>query len=86
MLSNQILHKTVQDIKRISGLECAVWDMRGICLVMTNEKMIGYEKEVADIRNINITDQQKTKFTDDFGMFLVEDEEEPAYILGLSGR
>ena len=86
MLSNQILHKTVQDIKRISGLECAVWDMRGICLVMTNEKMIGYEKEVADFRNINITEQQKTKFTDDFGMFLVEDEEEPAYILGLSGR
>ena len=85
MLSNQILHKTVQDIKRISGLECAVWDMRGICLVMTNEKMIGYEKEVADFRNINITEQQKTKFTDDFGMFLVEDEEEPAYILGLSG-
>ena len=47
MLSNQILHKTVQDIKKITGFECAVWDMRGICLVMTNEKMVGLDKRIA---------------------------------------
>lgn len=45
MLSNQILHKTVQDIKRITGLDCAVWDMQGICLVMTCEKMIKFEEK-----------------------------------------
>ena len=43
MLSNQILHKAVQDIKRITGLECAIWDMKGICLVMTNERMTGLD-------------------------------------------
>ena len=47
MLSNQILHKTVQDIKRITGLECGVWDMDAKCLVMTSERMLGLEKEVA---------------------------------------
>ena len=46
MLSNQILHKAVQDIKRITGLECAIWDIKGICLVMTNERMTGLESEV----------------------------------------
>ena len=47
MLSNQILHKAVQDIKRITGLECAVWDMKGICLVMTNERMTSLDQAVA---------------------------------------
>ena len=47
MLSNQILHKAVQDIKRITGLECAIWDMKGICLVMTNERMTGLDGAVA---------------------------------------
>ena len=46
VLSNQILHKAVQDIKRITGLECAIWDIKGICLVMTNERMTGLESEV----------------------------------------
>ena len=37
MLSNKVLHKTVQDIKRITSFDCAVWDRKGICLVMTHE-------------------------------------------------
>ena len=48
MLSNQILHKAVQDMKRITGFDCAVWDMQGLCLVMTNEKMLTLDKKVAD--------------------------------------
>lgn len=82
MLSNQILHKTVQDIKRITGLECAVWDTKGICLVMTNEKMIGLEKKVADFYST----EKEEQIESDAGMFLVYDEEEPVYILVIAGR
>ena len=46
MLSNQILHKTIQDFKKITGLECAVLDMQGNCIVMTNEKILSQENEV----------------------------------------
>lgn len=84
MLSNQILHKAVQDIRRISGLECAVWDMRGVCLVMTNEKMVSFEKEVSDFK-ITAEDELQ-KVTENLGLFLVYDEEDPTYILGLYGE
>lgn len=84
MLSNQILHKAVQDIRRISGLECAVWDMRGVCLVMTNEKMVSFEKEVTDFK-ITAEDELQ-KVTENLGLFLVYDEEDPTYILGLCGE
>ncbi|MGN1266905.1 MAG: PucR family transcriptional regulator [Dorea sp.] len=84
MLSNQILHKAVQDIKRISGLECAVWDMRGICLVMTNEKVAAFENEVADFR-VTAADELE-RVTKNMGLFLVCDEEEPTYILGIFGE
>lgn len=84
MLSNQILHKTVQDIKQISGFECAVWNMRGTCLVMTNERMIGLEKEVDAF--IAESQMEWTRIRDDQGMFLVCDDGDPIYVLVLSGR
>lgn len=84
MLSNQMLHKTVQDMKRISGLECAIWDMRGICLVMTSEKMLGYEKQMLEFRSE--IEEHAQKMMEGCGFFLVEDEDEPTYILGLVGE
>lgn len=84
MLSNQILHKTVQDIKQISGFECAVWNMRGTCLVMTNERMIGLEKEVTAF--IAESQMEWIKLRDDQGMFLVCDDGDPVYVLALSGK
>lgn len=84
MLSNQILHKAVQDIKRITGLECAVWDMKGICLVMTNERMVGLEAAVAEF---SVTAEKRLEqIKGDIGMFLVYDDEEPCYILVLKGE
>ena len=46
VLSNQILHRTAQDIREITGLECSVWDVRGTCLVRTSEKAIEMEQDV----------------------------------------
>lgn len=84
MLSNQILHRTVQDIKKITGFDCSVWDMRGICLVMTNEKMIGLEKMITSF--CERAGEEQSQITGDMGMFLVCDEEDPAYVLVLKGR
>lgn len=84
MLSNQILHKAVQDIKRITGLECAIWDMKGICLVMTSERMVSLESVVAEFNVTSETSLQQIK--GDVGMFLVYDDEEPCYILALKGE
>ncbi len=84
LLSNQILHKTVQDIKQITGFECAVWNMRGTCLVMTNERMIGFEKEVAAF--IAEAKMNRTRVKEDVSLFLVCDDGDPIYILALSGK
>ena len=51
MLSNQILHKTAQDIREITGFDCAIWDMQGFCLVRTNETLTGYEIQIQDFRD-----------------------------------
>ena len=51
MLSNQILHKTAQDIREITGFDCAIWDMQGLCLVRTNENLTEYELQIQDFRD-----------------------------------
>lgn len=84
MLSNQILHKAVQDIRRITGLECAIWDMKGICLVMTSERMSSLEGAVAMFSERAETKQEQ--IDGNVGMFLVYDDEDPCYILALKGE
>ena len=83
MLSNQILHKAVQDIKRITGFDCAVWDMQGICLVMTNEKMLAFDKKAADF--IIVAAEERKCIEKDVSYFLVCDDDEPVYVLGICG-
>ena len=83
MLSNQLLHKAVQDIKKIIGLDCAVWDMQGICHVMTSERMLGLEKAVKDFQTI--ADMIHEKIEPNAGYFTILDDEEPAYILVIEG-
>ena len=83
MLSNQILHKTVQDIRRITGLECAIWDMKGICLVMTNEKMKALSLQVESF--CGIAEGELEQIVKDVGMFLVCDDNDPCYVLVLKG-
>ena len=88
MLSNQILHKAVQDIKRITGLECAIWDMKGICLVMTSERMTGLDAAVASFCQAASTvaaEELLFRIEKGVGMFLVHDDEDPCYSLVLKG-
>ena len=82
MLSNQILHKTVQDIREITGFECSVWDVQGSCLVRTNEKAIEMEKSVKDFCAAG----KEQQISEEEGLFLICDDQEPAYVLALRGE
>ena len=84
MLSNQLLHKAVQDIQRITGLECAIWDMRGVCLVMTNEKMSRLETQVREF--CKMADETLEQIGDQVGMFRICEDGVPFYMLILSGN
>ena len=85
MLSNQVLHKTVQSIYNVTGFECSVWDVQGGCLVTTKEKARELEKEVETF--LKYTDiETKGSILGDRGLFLVCDEEEPVYVLALRGE
>ena len=83
MLSNQVLHKTIQDIRRITELECSVWDMQGTCLVMTNEKQTTLGRPVAEF--IKKADKVPEDIQKDRGLFSICDEEGPVYVLALQG-
>lgn len=84
MLSNQILHKMVQDIKGITGFDCSVWNMRGVCMVMTSERMASMGGSVfafgADAGDCDM------RIDGDIGMFLVSDEDEPVYVFVVKGE
>lgn len=81
VLSNQILHRTAQDIREITGLECSVWDVRGTCLVRTSEKAIEMEQDVRAF----CASGQESRIDGGEGFFLICDEEEPVYVLALRG-
>lgn len=83
MLSNQILHKAVQDIKRITDLECAIWDEKGIRVVMTNERMARLEERAETFRK---QEDEEEWMDGETGLFRVMDDDEPCYILGLLGE
>lgn len=81
MLSNQLLHKAVQDMKRISGLECAVWDKKGVCLVITSEKMPAWEEKVISFGESG----EEEQIEEEICLFLIREDDDPVYILGVEG-
>lgn len=84
MLSNQVLHKTVQDIRRITGLDSSVWDIDGTCLVMTNEKQAKLNTKVSSF--IENGEDTPEEILNDRGFFLITDDKEPLYVLALQGK
>lgn len=81
MLSNQILHKTAQDIREITGFDCAIWDMQGLCLVRTNENLTEYELQIQDFRDDE--EEPDEMILDEMGMFRIYEDSDPTYILML---
>ena len=84
MLSNQILHKTAQDIREITGFDCAIWDMQGFCLVRTNETLTGYEIQIQDFRDDE--EEPEEMILDEMGMFRIYEDSDPVYVLMLHGN
>lgn len=82
MLSSQIIHKAVQDIRTITGLECAVWDIQGICLAMSSESMLVFEKEALEFGDSS----EQQKIDEEAAYFAVCDEEERMYVLVIAGQ
>lgn len=82
MLSNQILHKALQDIRSITGFECSVWDAKGGCLVRTKEDAIDLEREVKAFCGSG----EEQRLQEGKGLFLVCDDQEPEYVLALQGE
>ncbi len=83
MLSNQVLQKVIQDIKKISGLECGIWDVAGICLAMTDQRVRELDADMQAFLTESALTQVKT--APDRAFFIVTEEEKPAYVLALSG-
>jgi len=83
LLSNQVLHKTVQNIYKTANLECSIWDMQGNCLAQTSEKAKELEKEVAAFLEYKDS-SVGGNILEDRGLFLVCDGE-PVYVLALQG-
>ena len=79
MLSNQILHKTAQDIREITGFDCAIWDMQGFCLVRTNETLTGYEIQIQDFRDDE--EEPEEMILDEMGMFRIYEDSDPVYVM-----
>ncbi len=80
MLSNQVLHKTVQSISKVTGLICSIWDMQGNVLVADREKEKREEEAVAGFLK-DVDNGMEEKAEQDMGLFLVCDDGEPLYIL-----
>lgn len=86
MLPNQVIQRTIQDIKRISGLEASVWNTKGDCLAMTSvvTKMLGGRVEafLEDSRKQGIVEELEKES----GFFAVFEDDAPAYVLVVQGK
>ena len=86
MLSNQVLQKTIQDIKRISGLEASVWSMRGECITMTGEsgkKLAGKVEAFLEDGKLQEVLEELEKGV---GLFTVFEDGAPVYVLAVQGK
>ena len=81
MLSNQVLHKIIKDIERISGAQCSVWNMEGKCIAGVENTTAVMSREVQEV--IEDVAWLTMKSVDKNVYFVVSDEGVPAQILAL---
>lgn len=79
MLSNQILHKPINDIHEIMGVDCSVWSMEGKCLAIAgmNEDRIkaGVDKFLKEGKDEQVCEDE--------AFFLIRDNYDAVYVLAL---
>ncbi len=85
LTANQIIQKVIQDMKRISALDCAVWNTKGECIakskVFPSSLGVRIRSFIEQMEN-----QRETEYIGEReGMFLVVDGDVPMYALYLQG-
>jgi len=79
LLSNQILHKPINDIHEIMGVDCSVWSMEGKCLAIAgmNEDRIkaGVDKFLKEGKDEQVCENE--------AFFLIRDNYDVVYVLAL---
>lgn len=86
MLSNQVLQRTISEIENIAGGSCSVWAMDGHRIVQAGtESMNAGERIQAFLEEIKKEEifQGLEEIRTGYALFLVCDEEKPAYILNI---
>lgn len=83
MLSNQVLHKIISDIERISRSEASVWNMEGKCLAGVEHTRPEMGREIQAI--LEEIAWLKIKSVGETTYFTVADDGKPVYLLALRG-
>ena len=83
MLSNQTIQKLIQEIKRISGFDCSIWNEKAECLAMTNVKTKPRQAEVEDLIE-RYNSQGTEESAGEQSLFLLESGE-ILYVLAVDG-
>ena len=83
MLSNQTIQKLIQEIKRISGFDCSIWNEKAECLAMTNVKTKPRQAEVEDLIE-RYNSQGTEESAGEQSLFLLESGES-LYVLAVDG-
>lgn len=81
MLANHILQKTINDIFRITGAACSVWNMEGKCLVKCGETDDFLQGKIT--KYLEASEYEDMRIEDKEAFFLIRDNLEPIYILVL---
>lgn len=84
VLSNQVLQKLIQDIKKITNLECSVWTDKAECLAMTNQGAKPERELIAEfLRDAAASDETERK-GEQTSLFLASGED-MGYVLAVEG-
>ena len=79
MLSNQVLHKTINDINTIIDVDCSVWSMEGKCLAVAGENQERIESGVETF----LRSGEDEMLGEQEAFFLIRDNYEAVYVLAV---
>lgn len=85
MLSNQVLLKSITDMKGITGAEVSVWSLEGECLFSTNDIVEKQYEIIEQYLLIDVEDEEYTSWESEFYVRGVYEEENPCYLLMFQG-
>ena len=85
MLSNQVLLKTISDIKGITGAEISVWNLDGTCVLATNEIEERQRELVENFLFVEAEEMDNEYISQECFLGMVSVEESPRYLLMIEG-